>query len=69
MSQREELEKLIKTINEKGMDENFVREALYTAEETGIIDFRIDSDLAVLIWKIVEYSFFVEKGDTNRIKM
>lgn len=51
--QRKELEVLMRLSGGSIRNLRMIREALYTAEETGILDFKIDIDTAIKIWRIV----------------
>lgn len=55
--QRDALFVLLDGVRGPDIDATFVSEALYTLEETGYIDFRIDTELAFVIWKIVQASY------------
>ncbi|PKP53848.1 MAG: hypothetical protein CVT92_02635 [Bacteroidetes bacterium HGW-Bacteroidetes-1] len=44
---------LTKIHNSKGLEEA-LNELCYSAEETGFLSFRIESEEAILIWKLVE---------------
>lgn len=42
------------TINDDINLRNNIAELCYSAEETGMLPCRVDSDMAILIWKLVE---------------
>lgn len=65
-----ELEDFLNTLSDpdtSSAGDAFLREALYTLEENGRMEYRIDERLIPVIWKLVQAAITVSPTELNRI--